>query len=182
MLEEHPDIDARTPGDREIDSLVIDSTQIDLLFMPGTISPTELRTNDGPIIALVDEPPGDWDEPLANPVAILSIEVTGEALRAAVLAVASGLSVIDPDLARDGQLRMGVPSRPVSTDSVILTPRERQVLELVSEGMPNKAIAHNLGISEHTVKFHLGSLMGKLGAESRTEAVMLATRQGILTI
>ena len=63
-----------------------------------------------------------------------------------------------------------------------LTARERQVLVLVADGLPNKAIARELGISEHTVKFHVGSLLGKLGAGSRTEAVTLATRRGILTV
>jgi two-component system, NarL family, nitrate/nitrite response regulator NarL len=56
------------------------------------------------------------------------------------------------------------------------------VLALVAEGYPNKAIARELGISEHTAKFHVGSLLGKLGAGSRTEAVTLATRRGILPI
>jgi two-component system, NarL family, nitrate/nitrite response regulator NarL len=64
----------------------------------------------------------------------------------------------------------------------MLTTREREVLQLVAEGLPNKAIARELGISEHTAKFHVGSLLGKLGAASRTEAVTLATRRGILPV
>jgi DNA-binding CsgD family transcriptional regulator len=64
----------------------------------------------------------------------------------------------------------------------MLTAREREVLQLVAEGLPNKAIARQLGISEHTAKFHVGSLLGKLGAGSRTEAVTLATRRGILPV
>jgi DNA-binding CsgD family transcriptional regulator len=52
----------------------------------------------------------------------------------------------------------------------------------VAEGLPNKAIARELGISEHTAKFHVGSLLAKLGAASRTEAVTLATRCGILPV
>ncbi|MBW3634805.1 MAG: response regulator transcription factor, partial [Chloroflexi bacterium] len=63
-----------------------------------------------------------------------------------------------------------------------LTTREREVLQLVAEGLPNKAIARELSISEHTAKFHVGSLLGKLGAASRTEAVTLATRRGILPV
>ena len=62
--------------------------------------------------------------------------------------------------------------------STELTTRELEVLRLVAEGLPNKAIAHRLGISEHTIKFHVNSIMGKLGAQSRTEAVISATRQG----
>jgi DNA-binding NarL/FixJ family response regulator len=63
-----------------------------------------------------------------------------------------------------------------------LTPRELEVLELVTEGLPNKAIADRLGISDQTVKFHLASILGKLGASNRTDAVRRAVRLGIVTI
>ena len=63
-----------------------------------------------------------------------------------------------------------------------LTPREIEVLELVTEGLPNKAIADRLGISDQTVKFHLASILGKLGASNRTEAVRRAVRMGLVTL
>ena len=63
-----------------------------------------------------------------------------------------------------------------------LTPRETQVLELVADGLPNKAIAGALGVSDETVKFHLASVFGKLGATNRTDAVRLALRHGLITI
>ena len=63
-----------------------------------------------------------------------------------------------------------------------LTPRETQVLELVADGLPNKAIAGVLGVSDETVKFHLASVFGKLGASNRTDAVRLALRHGLITI
>ena len=63
-----------------------------------------------------------------------------------------------------------------------LTPRERDVLALLAEGLSNKAIAKALGISDQTVKFHLNTLLGKLGATSRTEAVTKAVRAGLLTL
>jgi DNA-binding NarL/FixJ family response regulator len=63
-----------------------------------------------------------------------------------------------------------------------LTPREQQVLELLAEGLPNKAIAVRLGISDQTVKFHVASISAKLGATNRTEAVRLALRRGLLTL
>ncbi len=63
-----------------------------------------------------------------------------------------------------------------------LTPRELEVLHLVAEGLPNKTIAQQLEISEHTVKFHLNSIMGKMSAQSRTEAVVQATRLGIILL
>ena len=63
-----------------------------------------------------------------------------------------------------------------------LTPREVQVVELLAEGLPNKAIATRLGISDQTVKFHLASISGKLGAANRTDAVRRAVRRGLITL
>jgi len=63
-----------------------------------------------------------------------------------------------------------------------LTPREVQVLELLAEGLPNKAIAARLNISDQTVKFHVSAICGKLGAANRTEAVRRAVRRGLITL
>ena len=63
-----------------------------------------------------------------------------------------------------------------------LTPREVQVLELLAEGLANKAIADRLHISDQTVKFHVASIAAKLGATNRTDAVRLAVRRGLLTL
>ena len=63
-----------------------------------------------------------------------------------------------------------------------LTAREVQVLELLAEGLPNKAIAARLGISDQTVKFHVASIAGKLGAANRTDAVRRAVRRGLITL
>jgi DNA-binding NarL/FixJ family response regulator len=63
-----------------------------------------------------------------------------------------------------------------------LTQREIQVLELLAEGLPNKAIANRLGISDQTVKFHVSSISGKLGAANRTDAVRRAVRRGLITL
>ncbi len=63
-----------------------------------------------------------------------------------------------------------------------LTSREREVLALVAEGLPNKAIAATLGISDQTVKFHVAAIIGKLGAANRTDAVRLAVRRGLVVI
>ncbi len=63
-----------------------------------------------------------------------------------------------------------------------LTPRETEVLELVAEGLPNKAIADRLGISDQTVKFHVASICGKLGAHNRTDAVRRAVERGLVTL
>jgi DNA-binding CsgD family transcriptional regulator len=63
-----------------------------------------------------------------------------------------------------------------------LTPREMEVLELLAEGLANKAIAGRLAISDQTVKFHIASILGKLGASNRTDAVRRALRRGLLTL
>jgi ATP/maltotriose-dependent transcriptional regulator MalT len=63
-----------------------------------------------------------------------------------------------------------------------LTTREVQVLELLAEGLPNKTIAERLGISDQTVKFHVSSISGKLGAANRTDAVRRAVRRGLITL
>ncbi|HXN41970.1 MAG TPA: response regulator transcription factor, partial [Myxococcaceae bacterium] len=63
-----------------------------------------------------------------------------------------------------------------------LTPRETEVLQLLSRALSNKEIAQRLGITEHTAKFHVNSILGKLGAQSRTEAVVKAARRGLVLI
>jgi DNA-binding NarL/FixJ family response regulator len=63
-----------------------------------------------------------------------------------------------------------------------LTSREREVLALLAEGLPNKAIAGALGISDQTVKFHVAAIIGKLGAANRTDAVRRAVRRGLVAL
>jgi DNA-binding NarL/FixJ family response regulator len=95
---------------------------------------------------------------------------------AAVTALMARLTVVDPVVA--GAVFPARP-RPPEED---LTAREREVLSLVAEGLPNKAIALRLGISDHTVKFHINAILSKLGVQSRTEAVVRAVRLGVLVL
>lgn len=74
------------------------------------------------------------------------------------------------------------PSRPQEPLIEALTAREHDVLALVADGLPNREIARGLGISEHTVKFHLASVFGKLGVSTRTEAVQRGLRLGVIEI
>ena len=76
-------------------------------------------------------------------------------------------------------LTPGAPDAPLIEP---LTPRETQVLELVADGLPNQAIAERLGIGSETVKFHLGSILGKLGASNRTDAVRVGVQRGLITL
>jgi DNA-binding NarL/FixJ family response regulator len=115
-----------------------------------------------------------------KPRAYLLKEATGPELAAAVRAVAHGLIVLDPAVAALAPFPPGAAEALPETAS--LTSREIDVLRLVAQGLPNKAIALQLGISEHTVKFHVGTVLGKLDAASRSEAVALAVRAGVLPL
>jgi two-component system nitrate/nitrite response regulator NarL len=111
--------------------------------------------------------------------ALLPRTISGAGLIAAIQAVAQGLAVIEPEL-----LASGWPAGPAEAAGLSeeLTPRELQVLQLLAEGLANKAIAQRLAISEHTVKFHVNAIMGKLGAQSRTAAVVQAMRLGLVVL
>jgi DNA-binding NarL/FixJ family response regulator len=108
-------------------------------------------------------------------------------IAAAIVAVARGLVVLPASLDRRPRAaRRGDDDVDAGMDDLeaqeALTPRELEVLQLVSLGMTNKEIGRRLGISEHTVKFHVSSICGKLGAASRTEAVRLGVRLGLVTL
>jgi DNA-binding NarL/FixJ family response regulator len=109
---------------------------------------------------------------------LLRGEVHASHLEAAIHALVEGLFVLDPLLI--STLRVAADRH---TESPIepLTPREEEVLQRLAEGLSNKMIAQRLEISEHTVKFHINAILGKLGAESRTEAVARAARLGLIT-
>ncbi|WP_341528021.1 response regulator transcription factor [Nostoc sp. UHCC 0302] len=97
---------------------------------------------------------------------------------AAVEAIAFGLVVLHPDAIELLPLREKVVGNPVQT----LTPREIEVLGMLGSGLGNKAIAKRLHISEHTVKFHLSSIFQKLGVSTRTEAVTVGVRSGLIML
>lgn len=102
---------------------------------------------------------------------------TAEELGAAVRQVADGELVLPPTATNALLQQLGS-----QTAAESLTQREMQVLRSVAAGQTNKAIALKLGISEHTVKFHLGSAMSKLGAASRAEAVATAIQKGMISL
>jgi DNA-binding NarL/FixJ family response regulator len=110
---------------------------------------------------------------------ILPRNVEAASLAAAIKAAAQGLATIDAHLADSlASTRDWAPS-PLAEN---LTQRELQVLQILSDGLPNKSIASELGISEHTVRFHVNSILSKLGAQSRTQAVSLAARLGLIRL
>ncbi len=96
---------------------------------------------------------------------------TPDELQAAIdVVTAAGLLVVDPN------------APPESEERDALTARERDVLALLARGLSNKRIGEKLGISEHTVKFHVGSVLGKLDAATRAEAVAVGVRRGYVVL
>ncbi|MFQ6028059.1 MAG: response regulator transcription factor [Dehalococcoidia bacterium] len=140
---------------------------------------SELSEALPPILALLPDSTYAAEAWAAGPRGLLPRDVDASRLGAALIAVALGLVVGEPDFSA------ALPPSGDQTPAAIaddLTPREQQVLQLLAEGLPNKAIASQLSISEHTVKFHVNAIMGKLGAQSRTEAVTRATRAGLILL
>jgi len=123
---------------------------------------------------LVTAPPFAW--------AFLARDAATERIAAAVRAVAAGLVAYEAGAQDEPRPSAGAGPLPDATDPGDLTPREHEVLALVALGLTNKAVAQRLGISEHTVKFHVASILAKLAAESRTEAVNVAVRRGLLAL
>ena len=143
--------------------------------------PLENLTPAPAIVLLSDDPQSAWTpEALRSGVrAVLPSTASPAEILAAVEAAAAGLAVIDPQ-ELDALLAAGARAHPDGIQS--LTPREIEVLRMMAEGAANKAIAWKLDISEHTVKYHVASIMAKLNAGSRTEAVTTGIRRGLILI
>jgi two-component system, NarL family, nitrate/nitrite response regulator NarL len=123
------------------------------------------------------------DALLGGAVAVLPRSADGAAIVAAITAAAHGFAVLPLALLRHLlDARDGEPAVPSEDDGVLLTPREIEVLAALADGASNKAIARRLGISFHTVKFHVASILEKLDADSRTEAVAQAARFGLVML
>jgi DNA-binding NarL/FixJ family response regulator len=118
--------------------------------------------------------------------AVLPNDISSDQLVAALQAAASGLLVLHPAQVPapiiNGFASATARSRGLEELAEPLTPREGEVLQMLASGLGNKEIAAKLTISEHTVKFHVASILGKLGAGSRTEAVSLGIRRGLVLL
>jgi DNA-binding NarL/FixJ family response regulator len=155
-----------------------------LALEPGEALPLPLRglpdaaLSAPATVILGDEPASTWaGRALRSGAAgALSRTATADQIVAAVMAAAAGLVVREPASSPAAPVRAPVPLTSIQS----LTARELEILSLLAEGMGNRSIAARLGISEHTVKSHLGSLFGKLGVSSRAEAVASAARLGLI--
>ncbi len=130
-----------------------------------------------PVVALAADAGQAGDALRAGARSVIARSAAPEVREAAVVSTARGLTVRDPALA-GGFLR--APEAPDGAEP--LTPREREVLALLAEGLANKAIAVRLGISEHTAKVHVNAILAKLGVDSRAEAIVRAARLGLVVL
>ena len=139
----------------------------------------DLPEDNPPVVALlpnVAHAPEAWT---AGARGLLIRDADPSSLVAVLSAVTSGMVALDPQLASSLMSTREPALVPPSTG---LTSRKLEVLRFITEGLPNKSIALRLGISEHTVKFRINAMFGKLGVQSRTEAAMHATRLGLIAL
>ncbi|GAC1443879.1 MAG: response regulator transcription factor [Chloroflexota bacterium] len=172
----------------KVETLVPDVVLVELELGDGPhpkLPAFDLLTAPLAFVFLMDDPDAAWlsDAIPGGGRAVLPRGAEPEEIVAAVHSAAAGLVVLHPSNARTlFPQSVDLPRNKSSTSVETLTPREIEVLTLLAEGEGNKQIARRLGISEHTVKFHVGSILSKLGAASRTEAVTSGLRHGLIMV
>jgi DNA-binding NarL/FixJ family response regulator len=144
-----------------------------------------LEAADVSTLALVDDPEKAWISQAlrAGVRGILARNSAASEIQTALRVASQNLVLLDPDLARrvSADERVSTPENDYEQLDP-LTAREIEVLRMMAEGFGNREIASRLGISDNTVKFHISSILGKLGASSRTEAVTLGIRKGLILL
>ena len=137
-----------------------------------------------PMVILVDDPDPVWvaDTLRSGVRAMLPRDVGSHELLLSIHAARGELVLLDSQVATE--LASQVRPRAAASDAALeaLTPRELEVLRMLAEGLGNRQMAAHLGISDHTVKFHISSILDKLGAASRTEAVTMGIRMGLILL
>ena len=184
LLDDEPGVKVvgQTAGERLEDELDVYRPDIvvwDAGVDGGAISLPENLSEDIPAIALVADQATASAARRQGMDGVLPRDAPPQLIVSAMAAVMQGLIVLDPSFAG------ALPSAGATSDSsgaIDVTPRELEVLRHLAQGTSNKAIAYELDISEHTVKFHVNSIMTKLDARSRTEAVVIATRLGLIPL
>lgn len=156
-----------------------DAVLWDVGLHAGDSARVEAPDLGAPVLALVADETAGEQALAAGARGLLYRDVEPSPLLAALHAVARGLTVFEPSLSPVRALPRPASASP-GPDA--LTPREREVLALLAEGLSNKAIADRLAISEHTAKFHVNAVLAKLGVQRRTEAVVRAARLGLVTL
>jgi DNA-binding NarL/FixJ family response regulator len=158
---------------------VIREAQPDVL-LASRVSVDEIPDASLPAVLLTNDASETWGA--RNSVkARLPLHIAPPEAFAALLAAAQGFTVLTPTQA-EMVLNIATTPQPTAPMPEALTPRETQVLRMMARGLANKEIAEQLGISDHTAKFHVASILGKLQAGSRTEAVTMGIRTGLIPI
>ena len=185
----------------------IGSTASTIPFATNTMSTAVNIPPDAPVLLVQDVDDSKAETPLPAALTVrpswgvISSEASGAALRAAVRALAHGLVVLPPERALDmlalnqyegsGAIMPGGAKPPLAGQPIFgpedepveaLTPREGDVLRLLAQGLTNRQIAAALGISEHTVKFHVSAIYAKLRVSNRAEAVRTGARWGFVAL
>jgi DNA-binding NarL/FixJ family response regulator len=188
-----PDVSARVDGSGGVGDR-LDEASIDVMLrvlpydrggmLPhGDDDDLDAREVRVPTIALLErmEQESARQALAAGASGVLALDADADELIAAVRAAAAGLVVMQPSVVAGlaGALSSPAVRQPARA---LLSAREREVLALLAEGLPNKVIAPRLGITEHTVKTHVAAVYEKLHARNRAEAVMAAARQGLLLL
>ncbi|HEY1503237.1 MAG TPA: response regulator transcription factor [Stellaceae bacterium] len=159
---------------------LLDRQPIDIVLAEGLNSDdlAAFTEQAARFIVLADEAEAA-DLALAGAAAVLPCKTDAATVGAAIALARKGFRLL-PDLA----LRMlaGIEASPHADETPVLTPREREVLAAMADGASNKVIARRLGISFHTAKFHVASILAKLDADTRTEALARAARMGLVML
>ncbi len=167
------------------DVVLVEQEWGDDLLVPGLLA-LGAGSHVPAVVVLTENPSALWAAvALRSRVrAVLPREATAAEIIAAVEGAAAGLVVLHPDTAEAALASLAAVPDTTALDAPAqpLTPREIEVLHMLAEGLGNKIVARRLGISEHTVKFHVGSIFSKLNVSSRTEAVTVGVRQGLVML
>ena len=150
-----------------------------LEFRSGLEELRGLDPTGPPVVAIVADDADAREALTAGARGALSRNADGDRLAAALRAVVLGLIVLDEAFAADALREAPTAALELAEP---LTPRELEVLQLLAQGLPNKVIAQRLGISDHTAKFHVNAILGKLGVQSRSEAIVQAVRLGLVVL
>jgi NarL family two-component system response regulator YdfI len=170
-------------SDVKADIVVVEASGEQIEAVMDSLAASQLAS-EAPIVVLSDHSEPRWfaEALRAGVRAVLPSDIPPGQLVVALEAAAAGLVVMHPAEV-DAMFPAAEPaSRPLAELTEPLTPRESEVLQMLASGLANKEIAARLAISEHTVKFHVASILGKLGAGSRTEAVSLGIRRGLVLL
>ena len=170
----------------------LSDTQAEVLLVDGVgQSPEDIIESLGdselaaeiPIVLLTDAAQTASAQALQAGIrALLPSEISADQVAAALQAAAAGLVVLHPTEVPAAFPAVAPASQPLVELAEPLTRREREVLQMLAAGLANKEIGARLNISDHTAKFHVAAILGKLGAATRTEAVALGIRRGLVLL